>query len=117
MRARLLAAALVLLAPPAVHAEGNPAAGAAWNNDALTAVELRDMCASSSDLDYGFCAGYVSGIADSMRKNGTACNLTRVRSQQLVDTFNQWVQMFPDQVQGGADAAAAASVARAFPCR
>lgn len=86
----------------------------------LSAAELHGMCTSASDVDYGYCAGYVSALSHTLltQKIGgySACNQTNVRSQQLVDTFNSWAEVFPDRLNTDADSAVAAALARAFPC-
>jgi Rap1a immunity proteins len=86
----------------------------------LSAADLQTMCSSASDIDYGFCAGYVSAIAHAMltQNIGTAraCNHENVRSQQLVDTYNSYTKLFPQQLSGAASDVAAAAMARAFPC-
>lgn len=87
----------------------------------LSAIELRDMCTSKMDVDYGFCAGYVTAVAHTLLTqtvNGQrACSHANVRSQQLVDTFNTWADLFPDRLNMNAEDAVAAAMARAFPCR
>ena len=86
----------------------------------LSAIELRDMCTSKMDVDYGFCAGYVTAVAHTMLDQGVAgqkaCNHSAVRSQQFVDTFNTWADLFPDRLNASAEAAVAEAMARAFPC-
>ena len=52
------------------------------------AAELHDMCTSTSDVDYGYCAGYVSAVAHMLLTQHVdgyrACNHANVRSQQFV---------------------------------
>lgn len=106
--ATFIMAALVLL--PA-------SAGAA--TERLTAAELAGMCNSTSDVDYGFCGGYVTAIADAMAKTpGTgACHHAHVRSQQYIEVFRAYAELYPEKMHGEAKSAVAASLARAFPCR
>lgn len=80
--ALLLLAALLLPTPVAA-------------NDRLSAAELMQMCSSTHDVDYGYCAGYITAIADQMLSTGTAggeraCNHAGVRSQQYVDVFRSF---------------------------
>ena len=87
----------------------------------MTGAELHTMCTSASNLDYGFCAGYVTAVADALHGASVAgyraCGHDGTRSQQLIDTYNAFADMFPGNLQDSADAAVAASLARAFPCR
>lgn len=86
----------------------------------MTGYELRTLCTSASNLDYGICAGYVTSVAQVMLEQDIdgfrACNHANVRSQQLVDTFNGWAELFPQDLSGNADSAVAAALTRAFPC-
>ncbi len=107
--ALLLLAALLLPTPVAA-------------NDRLSAAELMQMCSSTHDVDYGYCAGYITAIADQMLSTGTAggeraCNHAGVRSQQYVDVFRSFAEIFPERLQDQAERTVAASFARAFPCR
>lgn len=91
-------------------------------NDRLSAGELMQMCSSTHDVDYGYCAGYVTAIADQMLSTGTAggeraCNHEGVRSQQYVDVFRAYAEIFPERLKDEAERTVAASFARAFPCR
>ncbi len=109
----LVTAALLSLSMPA------PAQSAA---DRLTAGELMRMCSSEHDVDYGYCAGYITAVADQMLATGTAagqraCNHAGIRSQQYVDVFRSFAEIFPERMNEEAEPAVAASFARAFPCR
>ena len=91
-------------------------------NDRLSASELMQMCSSTHDVDYGYCAGYITAIADQMLSTGTAggeraCNHAGVHSQQYVDVFRSFAEIFPERLQDQAERTVAASFARAFPCR
>lgn len=87
----------------------------------LTASQLNEMCHSESNLDYGFCAGYVTAVADELLHASLAeyraCNHAAVKSQQYVDIFKNYVASYPEALGKPADLAAAAAFARAFPCR
>lgn len=113
MRTPLLSALFLLLAM------ATPAQAAA---DRLTAGELMRMCSSEHDVDYGYCAGYITAVADQMLAAGTAagqhaCNHEGIRSQQYVDVFRSYAEIFPERMKDEAEATVAASFARAFPCR
>ncbi|TAL35940.1 MAG: hypothetical protein EPN97_06785 [Alphaproteobacteria bacterium] len=86
----------------------------------LTASQLNEMCSSAANLDYGYCAGYVTAVADELLYGSVgeyrACNHAAVRSQQYVDIFKNYVASYPESLSKPADLAAAAAFARAFPC-
>jgi hypothetical protein len=87
----------------------------------FSGAELNVLCTSASDIDYGYCAGYITSVANILASQSVdgyrACNHANVRSQQLVDTFRTWAEIFPDKLRSSADTAVAQSLARAFPCR
>lgn len=83
--------------------------------------ELARMCRSTHDTDYGYCAGYVTAIAHMMRDNISlsgyrACRHDSVRSQQYIDIFNTYLELYPDSMPREAAVVVAAALARAFPC-
>ena len=86
----------------------------------FTGGQLATMCQSESNLDYGYCAGYVTSVADALLSGAfneyRACNHAAVRSQQYVDIFRNYIAAYPDARTMRADLAAAAAFARAFPC-
>lgn len=108
----------VLLTVLALFAFAAPAAATSQNS--LSGVELYKMCASKYDTDYGFCAGYVSAVANLLESESVAgfraCNLGIVRSQQFVDIFKAYAETFSGNLNAEANAVVAASLARAFPC-
>jgi hypothetical protein len=86
----------------------------------LTGAQLAEMCQSQSNLDYGYCAGYVTAVADELMAGSVAeyraCNHASVKSQQYVDIFRTYEAEFPQSRTMSADLAVAAAFARAFPC-
>jgi hypothetical protein len=116
----VIAFTALTLSAVSVHAAELPP-GAGYASGPLSGAELHGMCISNSDVDYGYCAGYVTAVAHDLLNRGVAgfraCNHTNVRSQQLVDTFNSWAELFPARLNLDAEAAVAASLARAFPCQ
>ncbi|MDP2205542.1 MAG: Rap1a/Tai family immunity protein [Alphaproteobacteria bacterium] len=93
---------------------------AAVNSDGMTGHELLVMCNSRYDTDYGFCAGYVSGIANAMLAGPVsgerACSHGPVRSQQLIDLYRSYAEIFPENLRGAAAKNVAVAIARGFPC-
>ncbi len=86
----------------------------------LTGAQLAEMCQSQSNLDYGYCAGYVTAVADELLAGSIgeyrACNHAAVKSQQYVDIFRTYEAEYPESRSMSADLAVAAAFARAFPC-
>jgi len=93
---------------------------AAVNSDGMTGHELLALCNSHYDTDYGFCAGYVSGIANALLAGPVsgerACSHGPVRSQQLIDLYRNYAEIFPDNLRGAAAKNVAVAIARGFPC-
>lgn len=87
----------------------------------FSGAELLKMCNSTYDTDYGFCGGYVSAIANALLTESIAeyraCRHQQVRSQQAIDIFRGYVELFPEMLSGEASSAVAAALARAFPCQ
>lgn len=86
----------------------------------FSATDLYALCTSPYDTDYGFCAGYVAGIAQAMLTQSVfdqrACGHGRVRGQQFADIFKLYVEANEAQKDQAAVAVIAQSLARAFPC-
>lgn len=111
MRLLMIAAMLLLLTGSAVQAKESPH---------FSGNELLGMCGSKYDTDYGFCAGYVSAVANLMLAESVAgyraCNLDAIRSQQFVDIFTGYAELFQADMKDEANRVVAAAIARAFPC-
>lgn len=86
----------------------------------LNATDLMTLCAGKYDVDLGFCAGYMTAVADMMVDQPLygfrACLLGPVRSQQIMDNVILKVKAMPDRGAFAARAVVADSLARAFPC-
>ena len=86
----------------------------------FSAHDLYTMCTSSYDTDYGYCAGYVTAIANTLTKEPVsgyrACHLTPVRSQQLIDIFKNYMDTHQEKMGHRAYVAVADAFASAFPC-
>lgn len=109
IRAFAFAAAL-LLSSPAMAANGSTATGT-----------LQQYCMGHYDVDAGFCAGYVTAIADLMKEQQLygvrTCNLEPVHSQQLMELVQ--LEMNDHHVPAELSAAelTATTFARYYPCR
>lgn len=86
----------------------------------LGARDLMNFCSGKFDIDYGFCAGYVSSISEAMLDHPLygmeACNHGAVRSQQLLELVMTYLQEHPDRQSGPASVAVAETLASSFPC-
>lgn len=86
----------------------------------FSATDLVRMCTSASDVDYGICAGYIDAVADIMLTesvdNQRACKHGKVRSQQGIDIFTSYAEIFPEDLPKEAAIVVASAFARAFPC-
>lgn len=86
----------------------------------FSGTELQQMCSSKYDTDYGYCAGYVSAVANLLLTESVAgfraCNLEPVKSQQFIDIFQSYAELFQSNLGGEAKEVVAAALARAFPC-
>ena len=91
------------------------------SDGSVTAGQLRTYCAGQYDVDAGFCAGYVTAVADLMKQNAlggyTSCNLSPVGSQQLMELIQ--IQMQENQIDPSQPATtlSAETLARFYPCR
>lgn len=108
----LTAAAAIIAALPA---QAKP-----HNQTEFSGRDLYQMCDSTYDTDYGYCAGYVSAVANTLLTESVggfrACNFGQARSQQFVDIFKSYAQNVDANLSGDANALVAAALARAFPC-
>lgn len=87
----------------------------------LSGHDLSAFCASKYDVDAGFCAGYVTAVAELMLDHALyglrACNHGPVRSQQLMDIIKMSQRRNPAWQDAAASTSTAAALADAFPCR
>lgn len=94
--------------------------GGALRPGRLNASDLMELCAGKYDVDLGFCAGYVTAIADVMIDQPLygfrACTHETVKSQQIMDNVILKTKAMPERSGFAARAVVADSIARAFPC-
>lgn len=99
----------------------SPQKALAVNSDGLTGNDLLRLCSSKYDTEYGYCAGYISAIANMMLTTAVegerACTQGTVRTQQLMDIYRSYAELFPENLRGSAAKNVAISIARGFPCR
>lgn len=81
---------------------------------------LYQLCTSSSDIDYGMCAGYVTALADLLMSESVAgykaCNFETVRTQEIMDIVRNYIAANQGMNSRPARIVAAAALAKAFPC-
>lgn len=97
------------------------AAGAMAAEGGLAARTLSGYCNSAYDVDAGFCAGYVTALAEIMLDQPLygfhACGHAPVRSQQLMEIAAENLRQEEDGTTGSARLKVAGTLARSFPCR
>lgn len=83
--------------------------------------ELFSACTSHYDTDYGYCAGYVTAVADVLLQQPlygfSACNHAPVKAQQLVDLVTLFLEDNSELQARPAKLVIAMALARAFPCQ
>ena len=52
----------------------------------MTASQIRDLCASKYDIDFGICAGYVTAVAERLMSGEAPVCLSPAVSPQLLVT-------------------------------
>lgn len=101
---------------------GAPSARVAELPDSvISAGDLAALCVSAYDTDAGYCAGYVTAVANRMAFTAVGsygpCTFGAARSQQFTDLFVAYMQGHPDTRPAPADSVIALALARAFSCR
>lgn len=86
----------------------------------VTGHDFKTHCFSPYDTDSGYCAGYVTAVADLMIEHRLygfeACNIGFIRSQQFVDTVRLYMKKHPESLNSNARLIVAQAIAKAFPC-
>lgn len=86
-----------------------------------TAAVLEQFCVSRYDTDYGYCAGYITSIADVLMQyelyGYSACFSNTIKSQQLIDNVIAYLKNHPEEVPQPAKEVVARALATAFPCQ
>ncbi len=111
--------ALFCLALPLQIARGQTSAASPVS--LLTGHDLYQLCTSSSNLDYGMCAGYVTAVANMLSAGPvagrSACNFSLVRNQQFMDLVTAHIEHNPQTQSRPAYEAAAQALSQAFRCQ
>jgi hypothetical protein len=73
-------------------------------------------------VSYGYCAGYMSGVADIMMQSipvfgWRACLPETVSAAQATDVLKQFLNQHPEQRHYAAASLVAKALAEAFPCK
>lgn len=87
----------------------------------ISATQLKTYCMSHYDVDQGYCAGFITGVADIMQEHRLyhfeACNMAHLRPQQIVNHVKHvMAQAAPDKIKGNARLFVAYALADKFPC-
>ena len=89
----------------------------------LDGNRLWQFCsAPRGSLQFGFCSGHISGVADALTAYGRlggyrACIPDRVQVEQVVDVAIQDLRVNPSRRHLTAASLTARALAEAFPCR
>ncbi len=86
----------------------------------ISGRDLMNFCSGRFDVDYGYCAGYMSALSEILIDHKLygmqPCNHGPVRSQQLMELTREYFRQNPDDMNGPASVAAVKAITRSFPC-
>lgn len=86
----------------------------------MTGVELEEFCNSKYDTEYGYCAGFVTAIADVMLAQNveglSSCNHISAKSEQLIENIRHFMEINPETRTQLARVVVARTLAHGFPC-
>lgn len=92
----------------------------AFAEDQVSGADLQRMCNSRYDTDYGYCAGYIKAVADIMREQRVAgldaCGHDPIRSQQLIDIVNNYLEKHENELHLSARELIARALNAGFSC-
>ncbi len=115
--ARLLIAAIVISFGFGIASEAKAQEIAFYD----TAAVLEQFCTSRYDTDYGYCAGFITSVADILLQyelyGYSACFSSAIKSQQLIDNVVSYLKDHPEEITKPAKEVAAKALATAFPCQ
>ncbi len=87
----------------------------------MTGQELYTLCTSNFNTDYGFCGGFITGVAEVMIHQNVgpyrSCNHGTVRSEQLISITKKFIEKNDDTMAQDGRTVVARALNRAFPCR
>ena len=86
----------------------------------MTGIELEEFCNSKYDTEYGYCAGFVTAIADVMLVQNveglSSCNHIAAKSEQLIENIRHFMEVNPETRTQLARVVVARTLAHGFPC-
>lgn len=87
----------------------------------VTGKELQRYCLSSLNTDYGYCAGFITGVADVMFIEDIggkrSCHKPTVRSQELIDLVLTYMEHHPEVYRNTARSIVVGALSQNFPCK
>ncbi len=90
------------------------------HRDQISGRKLLHFCNGKTDIDYGYCAGYLTSMAELMLDHKLyriqACNHAGVKSQQLVELFRLYAGSNNDLLDYPATMIVAKMLSSSFPC-
>lgn len=86
----------------------------------LSSQDIKTYCLSDYDIDVGYCAGYVTAVADLMVEHRIygleACYMELKSPQKMVQYVRAYIRKNPSIVQGNARFMIANILAQLYPC-
>ena len=86
----------------------------------MTGRDLQKFCTSKFNTDYGYCVGFVTGVADIALVSPIGgikpCHKTSIKSQQLVDIVMNYIKNNPEIKRKPARFVILSALNNAFPC-
>lgn len=86
----------------------------------LSSQDLKTYCLSTYDIDLGYCAGYVTAVADLMVEHRIygyeACHMEQMAPQKMVAHVRGYIRKNPGVIKGNARLMIARILSELFPC-
>jgi hypothetical protein len=94
-------------------------ATAGWCQEVdMTSGELLERCRQPADTSAsGYCAGYTTGIADTLARTGHICVLPGVKRSEFRDIVVTYMNGHPDDLHSPAAYLARVALEHEFPCQ
>lgn len=86
------------------------------NAQFYTGNDLKQKCAASSYTEDAICMGYVTGVYDILKAQGTICSSGGVTVGQLQEIIKKYLIQYPERLHFTAESLVRSSFRDAFPC-
>ncbi len=78
--------------------------------------DLKQKCAAPSYTDEAICMGYVTGVYDTLKSQGTICSSGGVTVGQLQEIVKKYFVQYPERLHFTAESLVRSSFREVFPC-